>query len=178
MNKLTILNEIFVILNIAVEKDIDINFSEFKLMIHKIIDNNSTFIEHCPIELQAEIKSLKCIIDKYSDKKLLFLGITKFISAFSSIYEFEHCNTAISNIEKDKLYYKAAINSYYILDLFTSTAESRFDNFKNEFYQIGVLIGKYYKDNNKIVKDIISAKLQDLFIRYDFKYSFPTCCSA
>lgn len=178
MNKLTILNEIFVILNIAVEKDMDINFSEFKLMIRKIIDNNSTFAEHCPIEFQAEIKSLKCIINKYSNKKLLLIEITKFINAFSSIYEYEQCNTAISNIEKDKLYYKAAINSYYILDLFTSAAESRFDNFKNDFYQIGVLIGKYYKDNNKILKDIISSKIHDVFNRYGFKYTLPTCCIA
>lgn len=177
MNKLTILNEIFVILNTAVEKDIDINFSEFKLMIHKIIDNNSTFIEHCPMAIQDEIQSLKVIINKYSDKKLLMVEITKFINAFSSIYEYEQCNTDISNIEKDKLYYKAAINSYYILDLFTSTNKSRFDNFKNEFYQIGILIGRYYKDNNKIVKDIICAKLQDLFSRYEFKYSLPTCCN-
>lgn len=177
MNKLTILNEIFVILNIAVEKDIDINFPDFKLMIHKIIDNNSTFVEHCPIELQDEMQFLKCIINKYSDKKSLLVEITKFINAFSSIYEYEQCTADISNIEKDKLYYKAAINSYYILDLFTSTTESRFDNFKSEFYQIGVLIGKYYKDNNKIVKDIISAKLQELFDRYDFKYTFPTCCN-
>ncbi|MGG7060102.1 hypothetical protein ACQPUY_15750 [Clostridium nigeriense] len=176
MNKLTILNEIYVILNILIEKNININFSEFKLMIHKIIDNNSTFIEHCPMEIQYEIQSLKSIINKYSDKKLLIIEITKFINAFSSISEYEQCNTDIPNIEKDKLYYKAVINSYYILDLFINNEESRFDNFKNEFYQIGVLIGKYYNDNNIIVKDIIYAKLQDLFNRYNFNYSLPVCC--
>lgn len=31
MNKLTILNETYVILNILIENNIDINFSEFKL---------------------------------------------------------------------------------------------------------------------------------------------------
>lgn len=176
MNKLTILNEIYVILNILIEKNINVNFSEFKLMLHKIVDDNSTFIEHCPIDIQHEIQSLKSIIDKYSDKKLLIIEITKFINAFSSIYDFEQCNTDIPNIEKDKLYYKSVINSYYIFDLFTNNAESKFDNFKTEFYQIGVLIGKYYKDDNTIVKDIITTKIRELFDRYNFNYSLPVCC--
>lgn len=176
MNKLTILNEIYVILNILIEKNININFSEFKLMIHKIIDDNSTFIEHCSIDIQHEIQSLKSIIDNYSDKKLLIIEITKLINAFSSIYEYEQCNADIPNIEKDKLYYKAVINSYYIFDLFTNTDESKFINFKNEFYQIGVLIGKYYRDDNTIVKDIISTKTRELFDRYNFNYGLPICC--
>lgn len=176
MNKLTILNEIYVILNILIEKNIDINFSEFKLMIHKIIDDNSTFIEHCPMDIQPEIQSLKSIIEKYSDKKLLIIEITKFINAFSSIYDYEQCNTDIPNIEKDKLYYKSVINSYYIFDLFRNKEESKFDNLKNEFYQIGILIGKYYKEDNAIVKDIISTKIRELFDRYNFNYDLPVCC--
>lgn len=177
MNKLTILNETFVILNTAVEENIIIDFFEFKLMINKIINSDSTYIEHCPVKLKKEIYFLKCIMDKFSDKNLLLTELTKFINAFSSIYEYEQCNNADSTIELDKLYYKSVINYYYILAILTNTYESSFNNFKNEFYQIGILIGKYYKDNNNIVKDIIYAKLQELFIRYNFKYDFPTCCA-
>ncbi|MGL5353478.1 MAG: hypothetical protein ACRDA5_09145, partial [Clostridium sp.] len=83
MNKLTIINEIYVTLNLGLELDLNINYTDFKVMLKKIFMCDNSYMDHCQTALSKEIKTLKNLIDLYSDKELLFNESIKFINAFA-----------------------------------------------------------------------------------------------
>lgn len=177
MKRLTVINEIYVILNLGLELDCEINYAEFKIMIKKAIINDKSYMDHCPSDLYNEIKVLKGLIDLYSDKQLLFNEAMKFINAFAEVVKYEKCSTDIEKIERDKLYYKAVLNNFYMEDiLINNQKQSSFEKFKKEFYEIGVLISRFYKCSNEIIINMINSKVEDLFERYNFFYGLPECC--
>lgn len=177
MKRLTIINEIYVILNLGLELNCNIDYPEFKIMIKKAIINDKSYMDHCPSDLYKEIKVLKGLIDLYSDKQLLFNEAMKFINAFAEVVKYEKCSTDIEKIERDKLYYKAVLNNFYMEDiLINKQKKSNFENFKKEFFEIGVLISKFYKGSNEIIITIIISKVEELFERYNFFYGLPECC--
>ncbi|MGL5086523.1 MAG: hypothetical protein ACRC68_12530 [Clostridium sp.] len=177
MKKLTIINEIYVILNLGLELNLNLNYAEFKIMIKKAIIKNNSYMDHCHSDLYNEIKVLKGLIDLYSDKEDLFNEAMKFINAFAEVIKYEKCSIDIEKIEKDKLYYKAVLNNFYIEDvLINNKNQNSFEKFKKEFFEIGVLISKFYKGSNEIIINMINSKVEDLFERYNFFYTLPECC--
>lgn len=176
MSNVTIINEIYVILNTSVELDLKLNIEEFKIMIKKILISDKSYTDHCASELKKDINVLKDLLEAHSDKENLYREAITFINAFAEVLNYEKCSDNLIELEKDKLYYKAVLNNYFMEDYLINHNKSRFSNFKKEFYQIGVLISTFYKGSSEVIIKIIYAKVEELFCRYNFAYSLPECC--
>ncbi|MBS5926240.1 MAG: hypothetical protein ACLS2V_12855 [Clostridium paraputrificum] len=134
----------------------------------------------CPKEIEVEIKFLAKLIGQETflqqDKEL----ILKFLENCFCLIGFENIPEKKADRMLDKAYYSATLSHFYIVNFLNHGGNEKFESFKNEFYQVGCQIGQFYKLNEEEKKDtlknLIKAKVDELFRRYNIYFYKPCCC--
>lgn len=145
-----------------------------------LFNKDSQFLQCCDQCIKNDFLEIEKILEAENITELTDAkDIKDFADCCINIYIYDKAEKSKTK-ELESLYYKAALSQYYVEEYLSNYKSFLFPKFKNEFKQIGMLIGTFYNDNygdeNKTLIDIIKSKIEDLFKRYDFRYSYPLCC--
>lgn len=172
-------NEIYVLFYKWIQLEIRLNIKDLKIMFNLLLQGDKRYIRYCPESIEKDIFSLENIINKSEEKyrKMLLY----FIFCCIDLYTYDVIKEHKKIIQMDMIYYKSVISQYFVSNFLNGTLNnSKYTSFKNELYQIGVIIKQYYEikeEEKKItISNIISSKTNELFKRYNFIYSLPPCC--
>lgn len=172
-------NEIYVMFYKWIDMKIKLNVKDLKNMFSLLIQGDKRYIRYCAESIENDIFALEKIIanmpSKY--KKMLF----NFIICCIDLYTYDSITEHKKIIQMDMLYYKSVLSQYFVSKFLDGTLDKiKFSSFKEEFYQIGVIINQYYKiseEEKKItIAAMIRSKTTELFKRYNLMYSLPPCC--
>lgn len=172
-------NEIYVLFYKWIQMGIKLNVKELKEMFRLLLEGDKRYIRYCPESIENDIFNLEILIQKTPEKyKKIMLN---FINCCIDLYIYDSITEHKKIIQMDMLYYKSAISQYFVNKFLDGTLNSTdFTSFKNEFYQIGVVINQYYQnveDGKKaIISNIVKSKTNELYKRHNFLYSLPPCC--
>ena len=172
-------NEIYILFYKWIELEIRINIKELKEMFTLLLNGDKRYIRYCPESIEKDIFVLEKILSNSDPKHKQIL--LSFIYCCIDLYSYDSIKEHKKIIQMDMLYYKSVISQYFIINFLDSSLNpSKFNSFKNEFYQIGVIIKQYYEakedDKKKAITNILTSKVTELFNRYNFVYSLPPCC--
>lgn len=172
-------NEIYVLFYKWIQLEIKLNIKELKEMFALLLNGDKRYIRYCPESIEKDIFILEKILSN-SDPKYNQM-LLSFIYCCIDLYSYDSIKEHKKIIQMDMLYYKSVISQYFVIKFLDGNLNpSKFNSFKNEFYQIGTIIKQYYEikedDKKKAIKNILTSKVTEMFNRYDFAYSLPPCC--
>lgn len=182
-NEKYLLNCVNIFLSQCVDNNTIIKTNDIVDMFRKIFNNDSSYINYCPIELRDDLNYLVQNIYKYQTTNFKQSSLKVLLKCFYDDISYRYRdNMKINNKQKDILWFKALIAnqiSYNMLSEYNNT--SNFESFKVEYSEIGSLLNNYYseRDPNKanIIKDFINSKVNDLYFRYNIRFDLPKCAS-
>lgn len=173
-----LLNEIYILFYKWIELEIRLNVKEIKMMFELLFKGDKRFIRYCPESIEKDIFVIEKILVKAPDKykRIIYM----FCLNCLDIYSYDVIKEHKKIIQMDMIYYKAAISQYFIVNMLDGTfIPSKYNEFKAEFYQIGVIIKQYYdnkeEDKKATIANIVKSKTSELFTRYNLVYSLPPC---
>lgn len=176
MNKF--LNEIYILFYKWIDLGIILNIKDMRIMFEKLFKGEKSYIRHCPEEIEKDIFIIEKILANCPSKQKQLMYF--FCQSCLDIYSYDVISEHKKMIQMDMVYYKAAVSQYFIVSILNGTfSPQKYNEFKKEFYQIGVVIKQFYEnkeeDKKLTIANIVKSKTTELFSRYKFDYSLPPC---
>lgn len=172
-------NEIYVLFYKWIQLEIRLNVKDLKTMFNLLIQGDRRYIRYCPESIEKDIFILENVLANSKGKynKMLL----SFIFCCIDLYCYDSLKEQKKIIQMDMLYYKSVIAQYFVSNFLNGTLNiTKYNSFKNELYQMGVVIKQYYEikeeDKKITISNMITSKTNELFKRYNLIYSLPPCC--
>lgn len=174
----TFLNTLYVQFYEWMEKDIDLDVKELKQMFDLLLKHDRRFIRYLSESIENDIFEIEKTIKNLSEEEVK--QVYNFISCCLDVYVYDCIKLKVPNSNLDLLYYRSTLAHYYIKNVLDGTIDlEMFASFKKEFYQVGVIIGSFYKAKDRkqasVITDMIKSKTTELFKRFKLDYSLPLC---
>lgn len=151
-------------------------------MFGKIFKRDAGCLQHCPEGLENSLKAL--IKDIYTNPSESFKQSLKILlTSYYDTIRYERVKTMnIPISEKDKYWMKALLSEFVLQNLlYKNNTNDILKEFNEEYAQIGSLVRRYYTEDNAsklpIVRNMIKAKMEDIYKRYNYKYDLPALCA-
>lgn len=172
------LNELFVMFYKWIELDLKLNVSNLKGMFELLIlKDDQRYIRLLDERIENDIFSIQKVIKNIPNEYRKF--IFNFIICCIDLYIYDSIEVK-NNLQMNMLYYKYILSKYFIDEVLNgSFNKNKYSSFKDEFYQIGVIINQYYNttelNKKETILSIIKSKASELFKRYKVAYCLPPC---
>ena len=177
--KKIIFNEIYIMFYKWIELNIKLNIKDLRDMFTLLIQGDKRYIRYCDERIEKDIFALEKVLTSMPDKyKKLFYNL---IICCIDLYTYDSITEHKKILQMDMLYYKYIISRYFIDGYRSGNLDkTKFSSFKDEFYQIGVIIKQYYQNKEEekksTIANMIKSKTAELFKRHQLTYSLPPCC--